>query len=239
MILLKATLIIGVFSITALLLLLLLLGLAKNQAFAQSPMLPPPNINNNDNNGGGFNSSSSPSFSKLFKPRSDIPAAATAEQGFLADNETLFKISYPSNWTKITNPSGKFTAVESTPFVAFVAPSSQKTSIVVSTNVIGHRLLSDYVGEEINTLKYIPGFKLEQSSSSTVGNNMAQKIVYTSSELKNDGLIAGTLKTMEIMTIRDGVAYHFIYSAKEKDFPTFLPIINKMISSFEFKSFPV
>jgi hypothetical protein len=238
MILLKATLIIGVFSITALLLLLLLLGLAKNQAFAQSPMLPPPNINNNDNNGGGFNSSSSPSFSKLFKPRSDIPAAA-AELGFLSDNETLFKISYPSSWTKNTNPSGRFTAVKSTPFVAFVAPSSQKTSIVISTNVIGHRLLSDYVGEEINTLKYIPGFKLEQSSSSTVGNNMAQKIVYTSSELKNDGLIAGTLKTMEIMTIRDGVAYHFIYSAKEKDFPTFLPIINKMINSFEFKSFPV
>jgi len=236
MILLKAALIIGVF-ITALLL-LLLLGLAKNQAFAQSPMLPPPNINNNDNNGGGFNSSSSPSFSKLFKPRSDIPAAA-AEQGFLSDNETLFKISYPSNWTKNTNPSGRFTAVKSTPFVAFVAPSSQKTSIVISTNVIGHRLLSDYVGEEINTLKYIPGFRLEQSSSSTVGNNMAQKIVYTSSELKNDGVIAGTLKTMEIMTIRDGVAYHFIYSAKEKDFPTFLPIINKMINSFEFKSFPV
>jgi hypothetical protein len=237
MILLKATLIIGVFSITALLL-LLLLGLAKNQAFAQLPMLPPPNINNNDYNGGGFNSSNSPSFLKLFKPRSDIPAPA-AEQGFLTDNETLFKISYPSNWTKITNPSGRFTAVESTPFVAFVAPSSQKTSIVISTNVIGHRLLSDYVGEEINTLKYIPGFKLEQSSSSTVGNNMAQKIVYTSNELKNDGIIAGTLKTMEIMTIRDGVAYHFIYSAKEKDFPTFLPIINKMISSFEFKSFPV
>ena len=187
-------------------------------------MLPPPNINNNDNNGGGFNSSSSPSFSKLFKPRSDIPAAAAAaaEQGFLSD-----KISYPFNWTKNTNRSGRFTAVKSTPFVAFVAPSSQKTSIVISTNVIGHRLLSDYVGEEINTLKYIPGFKLEQSSSSTVGNNMAQKIVYTSSELKNDGLIAGTLKTMEIMTIRDGVAYHFIYSAKEKDFPTFLPIINK------------
>ena len=238
MILLKATLIIGVFSITALLL-LLLLGLAKNQAFAQLPMLLPPNINNNDDNGGGLNSSSSPSFSKLFKSRSDIPAAA-AEQGFLSDNETLFKISYPSNWTKNTNPSGRFTAVKSTPFVAFVAPSSQKTSIVISTNVIGHRLLSDYVGEEINTLKYIPGFKLEQSSSSTVGNNMAQKIVYTSSELKNDdGVIAGTLNTMEIMTIRDGVAYHFIYSAKEKDFPTFLPIINKMISSFEFKSFPV
>ena len=190
----------------------------------------PPNINNNDSNEGS--SVTAPDSQSSSPPALPTPGGSTlhilthrllvaillvlylnqntihkaAEQGFLVDNETLFRISYPSNWTKETVPLGRFTAVESTPFVAFIAPSPYKASIVISMNVIGNRLLSDYAEEEINALKYTPSFKLDQSfpSSTTIGNNTAQKIVYTTNEVKN-GVIAGTLKSMEIVTIKDGV----------------------------------
>jgi hypothetical protein len=165
-----------------------------------------------------------------FKP-GDVPAA---EEGFLIDDEASFKVSYPSNWIKEKFPPGRFSALESNPFVGFVN-LEKGAAVVISINpFVGNRLLSEYVGEETAALNGLPNFKLDQSSPAILGNNTAQKLVYTSSTIKN-GVIANTVKTMEVVTIKESIAYFFVYQAEENDFPTLLPMVNKMIDSFEFK----
>jgi hypothetical protein len=174
-----------------------------------------------------------------FKPTPDMPAV---EKGFLLYNGTNFEFSYPSNWKKIPY-LGKYTGVESTPIVGLVSKENihmptPEANVVITMNVIGNRLLSDYAQEEISALQGRVGFKLDQSTPTTLANNTAQKIIYTFS-LVHNGAVVGTGKVMEIVTINEGTAYFFQYfSTKEKDFLTLLPIVDKMVKSFKFKPVP-
>jgi hypothetical protein len=173
----------------------------------------------------------SSSSSTSFKPKPDSPSNQT---GFLVYEDTLFSIDYPNNWTKDTIPLGKYTAVESTPTVEFSNGPDGNTFVAVTMNVIGNRLLTDYANEEVNALKTIEGFKLENTTQTTMGGNAAQEIVYTTSEIK-DGVLAGTSKTMEVITIKGGTAHHLVFKTDVDDFDKIRPSIEKMINSFKFK----
>lgn len=169
--------------------------------------------------------------SSTFKPEPDSPSN---QAGFLKYEDTLFSIDYPNNWTKDTIPLGKYTAVETTPSVEFSDRPDSNTFVVVAMHVIGNRLLTDYANEEITALKTNEGFKLENTTQTTMGGNAAQEIVYTTSEIK-DGVLAGTSKTMEVITIKDGTAHHLIFKSDLNNYDKILPSIEKMISSFKFK----
>jgi hypothetical protein len=164
----------------------------------------------------------------------DNVTGSVGNEGFLIDNEGPFKVSYPSNWIKEKFPPGRFSALESAPLVGFVDLEKGAVVVIAFNGFIGNRLLSEYVGEETAALNGAPNFNLDQSSPAILGNNTAQKLVYTSSLIKN-GVIADTVKTMEVVTIKEDAAYFFVYRAKVNDFPTLLPIVNKMIDLFEFK----
>jgi hypothetical protein len=43
------------------------------------------------------------------------------------------------------------------------------------------------------------------------------------------------MKTMELVSMHQGVSYFFVYRAEERDFLVYLPAVQQMINSFVFK----
>ncbi len=183
----------------------------------------------------GFNTSN-------LKP--DVPAA---EKGFLVAEEENFKISYPSSWVKSNAPTNQFTGVFATPIVSFFIPAAgldsraiTNTGVMIAKYVIGNRSssasLPDYVKQEINALEGNAYFQLNESFPSKLGgNNTAHTLVYTSSISDSYTLAVDWEKTMETIAIKDGTAYFIVYRENPELYPTYLPLVNKMVDSFEFK----
>jgi hypothetical protein len=182
-----------------------------------------------------FNSSNS-------KP--DVPAA---EKGFLVAEEGNFKISYPSSWIKNNAPTSQFTGVFSTPIVSFLIPAAgldsraiTNTGVMIAKYVMGNRSssasLSDYVKQEINALEGNTYFELNESSPAKLGgNNAAHTLVYTASMSDSYTLAVDREKTIETIAINDGTAYFVVYRENTDLYPTYLPLVNKLVDSFEFK----
>jgi len=163
----------------------------------------------------------------------DVPAP---EKGFLVDEEKGFRIFYPSTWTKDTLPSGKTTGLVSVPIVCF-SPSSCDSDIGVTISKIPYvnqSSLRDLTTEEMESLKSNPNFELNESSPAQLGGIGAQKIVYMTSIIR-DIEIAGFKQSMEIVTTKEGIPYFIVYSANSNDYANYLPLVNRMFNSLEFK----
>ena len=72
-----------------------------------------------------------------------------------------------------------------------------------------------------------PGFFLEQSTPTILTGISAYKIVFRQTE----GQLP--LKTMEVWMIKDNKAYIIEYGAEVAKYSTYLPVVQKMIDSFE------
>ena len=107
----------------------------------------------------------------------------------------------------------------------------------MNMNVFGNRLLSDYADEEVRALSGVTGFKLENSSDTTLGENVAKKIFYSYGTIR-EGVLVGETQVVDIITIKDGTAYHFVYSSSPENLASDLPIVQKMADSLEFKPIP-
>jgi hypothetical protein len=187
----------------------------------------------------------------IFNASESKPDVPAKEKGFLVADEKDFKISYPSNWIKNIDLNKRLTGVHSTSLVSFLIPDFDSTTsksswVGIAKYVIGGNhttssSLSDYVKEELNELESDVSFQLNESGPITLGgnDNSAHKIVYTTNVIDSSpasgALIMGHRKTMEIITINNGAAYFFVYSANAGQYSTYFPYIKKMIDSFEFK----
>jgi hypothetical protein len=163
----------------------------------------------------------------------DVPAP---EKGFLVDEEKGFRIFYPSIWMKDTLPSGKTTGLVSVPVVCF-SPSSCDSDIRVTISKIPYvnqSSLHDLTAEEMDSLKSNPNFELNESSPAQLGGIGAQKIVYNTNIIR-DIEIAGFKQSMEIVTTKEGIPYFIVYSANSNDNANYLPLVNRMFNSLEFK----
>jgi serine/threonine-protein kinase len=74
----------------------------------------------------------------------------------------------------------------------------------------------------------LPSFELIESTSATLSDNPAHKVVYTYSDAE-----IGITKTMEILTIKDDKLYFISYTADATKYSSYLPTIQKMIDSFK------
>jgi hypothetical protein len=186
-----------------------------------------------------------------FSTSQSKPDIQAKEEGFLVAEEKDFKVSYPLNWIKNKDLNSRFTGVRSSPIVSFSVPnfdtSTSKGSWVgIAKYIIGNHpnrtsVLYDYIKEEINELESNVSFQLNESSPANLGeNNKAQKLMYTSNVVDSSPAlgaeVVGHRKTMEIIAVEHGEAYFFVYSASANEYPTYLPYVKKMISSFEFMS---
>ncbi len=180
--------------------------------------------------------------------KSDAPAK---ERGFLVADEKPFNVSYSSSWIKNKGLSKQFTGVSSTSIIIFLIPdfeaaTSKSNFVGIAKYVIGGNQtvttsLSDYVREEIKELESNGSFQLYESHPERLGHsrNIAHEIVYTTniidSSPSSGAEVVGHRKTMEVITVNNGTAYFFVYSANANKYPVYLPDVIKMLNSFEIK----
>ena len=180
--------------------------------------------------------------------KSDAPAK---EKGFLVADEKPFNVSYSSGWIKNKGFSTQFTGVHSTPIISFLIPDFEATTIksnfvgiakyIIGGNQTAAASLSDYVREEINELESDGSFQLYESHPERLGHshNVAYKIVYATNIVDSSpsvgAEVVGHRKTMEIITVNNGTAYFFVYSANANKYPVYLPDVIMMLNSFEIK----
>ena len=147
---------------------------------------------------------------------------------------TLFQVLYPSNWIKEDIPLVRYTALESLPEVAFYVPN-QNVEVIISTERPGNVLLSEYFSREVIALQdSVTGYESVGSSKTKLGNVTALEVSYIGSMVE-EGTIYGQTKTMELVTIFQGVSYFFIYRAEISEYSKYLPAVQEMIQSFVFK----
>ncbi len=187
----------------------------------------------------------------IYNASESKPDAPAKEKGFLVADEKPFNISYSSSWIKNKGLPMQFTGVHSTPIISFLIPDFEATTsksnfvgiakYIIGGNRTAAASLSDYVKEEINELESDGSFQLYESHSERLGHNrnIAHKIVFTTNIIDtspNSGAqVIGHRKTMEIITVNNGVAYFFVYSANANKYPVYLPDVIKMLNSFELK----
>jgi serine/threonine-protein kinase len=156
----------------------------------------------------------------------DVKASKIRNDNFLLYKNPILgiKILYPLNWTKTDNSN-----VQSNPIVKF-SPQGDFSKLFIETN--GSRFnngsLQNYAYQQIDRLSHIlTDFKLIESTSTTAGSEKAEKAIYTFM-LQNI-----PFKKMEIWLIKDSRIYTINYLAPEIQYANYLPMIERMINSFE------
>lgn len=155
-----------------------------------------------------------------------------AQEQFLTyeDITTGISIQFPSNWEKSVNLDN---------FVTFRAPPEIDTRIypaalglkiqeLASKSV----LLQEVTKVQLSELrKSNPNLEFSESTSSTLAGKPAYRVVFTATD--NNQV---ERKAMQIWTIIDNKAILITYKAQPDKYSTYLPTIERMISSFQAKS---
>jgi serine/threonine-protein kinase len=157
----------------------------------------------------------------------DVKASKIRNDNFLLYESPILgiKILYPLNWTKTDNSN-----VQSNPIVKFSPPQGDFSKLFIETNGSGFNngSLRNYAHQQIDRLSHIlTDFKLIESTSTTAGSEKAEKAVYTFM-LQNI-----LFKKMEIWLVKDSKVYTINYLAPEIQYANYLPMIERMINSFE------
>ena len=140
-------------------------------------------------------------------------------------------IKYPQNWQR--QDIDNFITKE---VVAFISPQSGNNDfqekIILS--------IEDYSGsleqskadftKEINQV--FSAAKIIETSSTTLAFKPAYQIIYTWKDEENNL----DLKNLQIWTLKGNKAYILTYTAREDNYNKFLPVVKKMIKSFEISS---
>ena len=155
----------------------------------------------------------------------------TGPEEYLAyDNSTysIRTVKYPDNWiileplesnaTEVTFYSPGYDASVSVGYFDFALPSVS---------------LDEYTDFRVSELrKRVSLFNLISSNETTLAGEPASMIVYKGHlQLLGDKLFP--YKLMEVYTISDGRAYTIAYGTFEELYPTYLPLAQNMLDSFE------
>jgi eukaryotic-like serine/threonine-protein kinase len=145
------------------------------------------------------------------------------------DSTLGIKIDYPAGWTHELHAASLVTFLaslesESNTYPAGLGVKVQhmKSSKNISLNEITKVQIK-------NLTQGHPDLKLIESTDYKVGGNNAHKIVFTATDDKKN-----ERKAMQIWTLRGDKAYLITYKAEPGKYSRYLPIIQKMVDSFQF-----
>jgi hypothetical protein len=144
------------------------------------------------------------------------------------------EMQYPSGWqvgefnNSAANPTKLIVGFLSPIGVQRATDRNPESILVGVENLSSSNMgLAPYTTLQLSLLSEgAQGFKLVESLPTTLANMPAHQIVYT------QALEQFNLKKMQVWTVKDGIAYLFIYSADEADYPSQLPTVKKMLDSF-------
>ena len=155
------------------------------------------------------------------------------------DNHSLgIKILYPSDWKPFQTSTVNRTIIEfrqkvmseHDPLTSFMTVSVENLSGTIRTLDVLTKQNVDLAN------KTLPNFQLIESNITTLANNPAYKIISTFTNSRpggDDPLHSPQFQTMTIWTIKGDRMYTISYSQIPSEFSRYLPIIQKMIDSFE------
>jgi len=159
----------------------------------------------------------------------NLLAQVKTNTNFLPYQNSTFgiKIQYPSDWEKQENGTKQDTQTD---VVTFNSPSDADFNIAID-DISDQKgtSLAQYANDSIEDLKQSStNFKLiESSNSNHISGLPAYRIVYTSNDDNN------VTKTLETGIIKGDKAYLLTYETGISEYARFLPIIQKMIDSFQ------
>jgi eukaryotic-like serine/threonine-protein kinase len=145
------------------------------------------------------------------------------------DSTLGIKIDYPAGWTHELHAASLVTFLASLESDSNTYPAGlgvkvqhMKSSKNISLNEITKVQIKNLTQDH-------PDFKLIESTDYKVGGNNAHKIVFTATDDKKN-----ERKAMQIWTLRGDKAYLITYKAEPGKYSRYLPIIQKMVDSFQF-----
>jgi eukaryotic-like serine/threonine-protein kinase len=167
-------------------------------------------------------------------------ANITTTEFSVYDNPGLgIKILYPSDWKPFqTSTTVNRTIIEFRQKVMSEHDTLTSFMTVSVENLSGTIRTLDVLTKQNVDLanKTLPNFQLIESNITTLANNPAYKIISTFANVglgDDDPLRSPQFQTMTIWTIKGDRMYTISYSQIPSEFSRYLPIIQKMIDSFE------
>ncbi|MDQ6866771.1 MAG: hypothetical protein M3044_23485 [Thermoproteota archaeon] len=159
--------------------------------------------------------------------------AQTTPANLLTYQNSTFgiKIQYPSNWEKQENGTRQDTQTDIVTFLSPVINSRANLDVSID-DISGEKgiSLTQYANQNIADLNQsLPDAKLIASNTNNVviAGLPAYRMVYTSA----DG--STILKTMEIGAMKGDKVYILTYEAAMQEYAKYLPVIQRMIDSFQ------
>jgi PsbP-like protein len=146
------------------------------------------------------------------------------------DSTLGIKIDYPAGWAQELHAGGlvTFLTMLESDTNTYPAGLGVKVQNLASKNTS----LNEITKVQIKNLtQNHPDFKLIESTKSMLAGIVAHKIVFIATD--NSG---HERKAMQIWTLKDGRAYLLTYKAQPEEFSHYLPLVQKMIDSFQFIS---
>lgn len=141
-------------------------------------------------------------------------------------------VKYPQSWQR-QDIDNIFTQE----LVTFLSPQSSDTDNFKEKVILS---IKDYSGtlnqskdvftQDIN--KTLPSAKIIKTTSTTLAYKPAFEIVYTWKDEQQDL----NFKNLQIWTLKGNKAYILTYTAKEEDYDKFIPVVEKMIKTFEIEN---
>ena len=146
-----------------------------------------------------------------------------------------FRIQYPADWDKIEFSQGVEEANRKI-IVNFISPSEGPSDtfreyLIIEMGSIGSLAQSSYqyaMSGYLGSIESLPNFKLLESSTLSVANTPAQKLVYTYSNPE-----VGVTKTMDVLVTKNEKLYLLSFNSDADKYDKFLPTVQKIISSFQ------
>jgi eukaryotic-like serine/threonine-protein kinase len=138
------------------------------------------------------------------------------------------KIDYPAGWTHELHAGSIVTFLASLESDSNTYPAGLGIKIqhLKSKNISLNNITKIQIK---NLTQNHPDFKLIESTESKIGGNSAHKIVFTATDYKKN-----ERQAMQIWTLKGDKAYLITYKAEPGKYAKYLPIIQKMLDSFQF-----
>jgi hypothetical protein len=144
------------------------------------------------------------------------------------DSTLGIKIDYPAGWAQELHVGGLVTFLTMLESDTNTYPAG--LGVTVQNLASKNTSLNEITKVQIKNLtQNHPDFKLIESTKSMLAGIVAHKIVFIATD--NSG---HERKAMQIWTLKDGRAYLLTYKAQPEEFSHYLPLVQKMIDSFQF-----
>lgn len=140
-------------------------------------------------------------------------------------------ISYPSNWTVSTSGLPEYTQI-----VAFYSPLTNISDTIparFSISVFSYEnniSLADFTNMTLGSLNGSQQFQMVSSGPTTIDSNPAYHVILSTLPSMQNPIPFGLMNTW---TAVGNTLYLMSYSADSSEFSRYLPVVEKMLTSFE------